>query len=709
MRPKIKGDTFYVPVSEGIYFRNNQGAFVLKGKVVYRWFERLVPYLDGQYTLEEIVQGLPAEKQTMIQDLVRILVHKGFLKNVASDLPHQLLETELRLYAPEIAFIDSFTDSAAYRFEQYRNSRILLIGSGLTFTGLVHALLRSGVRQVALLATTECPVYEQRHADYLGLYNSRGAEQTLIHLPSLAWDNAAEVTRALAPFDVVIAASDRPMLLRARMLNRLCLSQQKILIQAVLVANHAWIGPLVRPTTSSCWECAWRRLQGHLPEPAQQPDDIFQDYSTAPPSRFLALPPAALVANQLSFEMFKLLTGIERLETDTGLIAIDMETASTQKHVFMSHPLCGSCQFPEMETQVLFQDTVRVLEQGEPLAPEAFSRQIAACFEPRLGLFNSLDEHDFIQLPLRVAQAVVSRPVIQPHRSDHAVIGTGLDFSTARRRAAQRACEIYAASIIDPRRLPQPTSVDESCLVTQMEWLQRGLQPVGCREWVWAQGLHTGETHLVPAALVYPTLSGLAPSHETAPGLASGLSWAEAICRAIIACCRYWTMTHVEDLREPAPLVNLAALPLEGEGARYRSMLHLLAEPVAIYDVTALLRLPTFAFCRSNDTIVYSSHVDAREALVDGLEQMMLYLQSVTHCQPQYAPPVVPNLPLALRGTCSVVPADGDIPLDWLSRQRWLQQLLHAQGWQAFAVPLRHDPALTAVLPYIVHVLLARA
>src|SRR5437660_2887468 len=146
MRAKIKGDTFYVPVSEGIYFRNNQGAFVLKGKVVHRWFERLIPYLDGQYMLEEIVQGLPAEKRTMIEDLVRILVHKGFLKNVASDLPHQLRETEQRLYASEIAFIDAFTDSAAHRFEQYRNSRILLIGSGLTFTGVVHALLRSGVR-----------------------------------------------------------------------------------------------------------------------------------------------------------------------------------------------------------------------------------------------------------------------------------------------------------------------------------------------------------------------------------------------------------------------------------------------------------------------------------------------------------------------------------------------------------------------------------
>lgn len=56
MRPKLKQDTFYMPIADGVFFRNNQGSLKMKGKVVYRWVENLVPYLNGQHTLEEITR-----------------------------------------------------------------------------------------------------------------------------------------------------------------------------------------------------------------------------------------------------------------------------------------------------------------------------------------------------------------------------------------------------------------------------------------------------------------------------------------------------------------------------------------------------------------------------------------------------------------------------------------------------------------------------
>lgn len=707
MRPKIKGDTFYIPVSEGIYFRHNQGSFLLKGKVVYQWFERLAPYLDGHYTLEEITHGLPAEKQTMVNDLVHILVSKGILKDITPDLSHTLSETEQRLYASEIAFIDAFTGSAMHRFEQFRNSRVLLIGSGITFTALVHSLLRSGLRQIALIVTSECATDQQRHADYLELYNSRGANQALLHLPSPAWQNESEVATALTPFDVVLSISDLPMLARATILNRLCLAQQKTFLQAVLIDDHAWIGPLVGTTRVGCWECAWRRLWANLPALAQ-PHHAIQDYTTAPRSSFLALPTAALAANQLGFEIFKLLTGIGQLETEHHLLALDLETVQTRRHPFAPHPCCQSCQSPPEATADFFQEVVQGAEQGEPLEPETFSRRIAPCFEPRLGLFCSLDEHDFTQLPLHVAQVGISSPLFERHADSQAVTGVGLDFSAARQRAAQRACEIYAASLVDPRRLPRLTSQHRAHYAIQADWLLPVDLPNACQEWTWTQELQTKHLSLLPAALVYPPLRGLTPSEETAPGLASGLSWAEAICRAIIGYCRYWAMTHLEELHEPVPQVNLVALPPESDSARYHGMLNLLGATVTVYDLSALLHLPTFAFCREDKTIAYSTHIHSYEALQAGLEQVVQYTQAAMYSQPQYAPPAVPNLPRALRSAQRVLPAN-DASLDWPARQHCLQQLLHERNWRAFVAPLQLDPALTTALPYIVHVLMARS
>src|SRR5689334_18096229 len=106
MLPKLKGDTFFIPVPEGIYFRNNQGSLKIKGKVIHRWVESLAPYLNGEHSLAQITAGLDAEKKKMATDLVNTLLTNGFLKDLSQDLPHHLSRTERETYAAEITFID---------------------------------------------------------------------------------------------------------------------------------------------------------------------------------------------------------------------------------------------------------------------------------------------------------------------------------------------------------------------------------------------------------------------------------------------------------------------------------------------------------------------------------------------------------------------------------------------------------------------------
>jgi len=229
MLPKLKGDTFFIPMPDGIYFRNNQGSLKIKGKVIYRWVESLAPYLTGEHTLTKITAGLDSEKQAMVTDLVNTLLTNGFLKDLSQDLPHQLSQTERETYAAEIAFIDSFCDSAASRFERFREQQVLLIGSGLTMTGLVHASLKAGLRQVAVIVTPECETNTRRHQEYLDLFHKGDPRQTLENIDAPVWENEAEVLATLQPYDTIVHVSDRPMLARASMLNRLCVTRTKTL------------------------------------------------------------------------------------------------------------------------------------------------------------------------------------------------------------------------------------------------------------------------------------------------------------------------------------------------------------------------------------------------------------------------------------------------------------------------------------------------
>lgn len=750
MRLKFRGDTFYLPTPEGVYLRNNRDTFFIKEKAVYRWLELLVPYLDGHTTLEEITADFPPERKAAVDNIMHALLNIAVVKDTTGDQPHTLTQTEEELYTAEIAFIDAFCDSAAYRFEQFRKSRILLIGSGFTFTSLVHATLQSGVREIAVVATDECPSDQHYHRAPLHTFRPHDPRQRLTDISIAQWDDEAEIRTALSPFNIVIHVSDQPMLARARMLNTICLMQKKVFIQAAIVDDRAWIGPLVHPSSaiwngseytfesgseytqgssehrramSGCWECAWRRLQASRDVVSPQLSHYaFQDFLTAPLSRFIAQPTAATLANHLCFEIFKYTTGIDQLETVDCLLDLDLETLESHKHSFYPYPLCSACQHPTVLTEESFLDTVQQLEQGKPLDQATFLKRVADCFEHHLGPFSPPDEHDFIQVPLHVSQVTVSHPLAVTHpQKTITAIGAGPDVSTARQRATQRACEIYAASMVDQRRCTHLTAEQyeqKKCQVHEF-WSSPTLDET--REWIWAYALDTGQAHLIPATLVYPTLCGQMPSRETAPGPGSGMSWAEAVCRALLAQCKHMTVIHIDTCDEIYAQVDGTALasemalstaepfPTTASVSRYRRILELSDTTVTVYDVTGPLGIPTFAFCLGTTTITYSSHIDPLQALQDGYEEVVLYNQALMNKQPQYTPPAVPDLPQARRGTRLVVPSANNESQDWPDRQQRLLQALHQHCLQALAVPLNHDPILTDVLPYIVSIVLARS
>ena len=69
----------------------------------------------------------------------------GFVRDVSQDRPHQLNSTILEKYASQIEFIENFVDSGAYHFQEYRQAKVLAVGSGPILVSLVAALIESGL------------------------------------------------------------------------------------------------------------------------------------------------------------------------------------------------------------------------------------------------------------------------------------------------------------------------------------------------------------------------------------------------------------------------------------------------------------------------------------------------------------------------------------------------------------------------------------
>ena len=511
MRPKILPDTFYLPLQDGICIRNNRATLTLKGKTLYRWLEHLVPYFTGQYSLEEITGGLDDSRKSMVSELVETLFNHHFLADVSLDQPHSLSQDELSTYASEIAFIETFQPSAARRFEDFRHLRVLIIGSGMSNTTLIRACLHGGIKTLAVIQTTEEDGISLI-SDASRLFLPRDSSQYVQELEAPCWEDERAVAQIIEPFDAILHITDCPMLARVRLLNTLCLEQKKILLQSCFVDDRAWIGPLVKPESEGCWECAWRRLQSTLQNEPQLARYAMRNYRALPPSRWFASPAAALAANHLVFELFKLQTQAGPLETASTIVSVNLETLTSSTHAFTPHPHCQACQHPSAPGASAFLEQIESIQQLEPIDETVFSKQAVRCIDSRSGIITAIDEGNFEQFPLAVCKVQCSSPTPLKQLE---VIAVGNNFHSARQRATRRACELYAANVVDPRRLVTAEKADAFPLVSVTSSLSSS------ELWCWTLDLVTRQCYLAPASLCFPSLRQDTLVERDSPGIGS--------------------------------------------------------------------------------------------------------------------------------------------------------------------------------------------
>jgi len=655
-----------------LYLHNNSGWTKLSGKGLSAWLDRLAPYLDGTRTLAELTSSLADDKQRFVEQLLQHLLQRGFVKDCADDLPHSLTAEEQAIYAPEIAFIDSFQSSAAQRFERFRRTHTLVIGAGETAEALTLALLRLGVRDLSLMLCGPEPAEESRwFQEQLRQTLLRDPLQSLQRAPAPDREDPQALASALAPYGAVLYAADAPDIALVRRLSQHCLAQRQMLLPALVVAGSAWIGPLVDDPTAGCWECAWRRLQDNLADPALAAEHALSRSAAGERDPLLAGSTAAVIAGQQSFVLFRQISEAAHSEMRGQLLWLDLETLDSKVRRFLPHPHCTACPQPAPPSRDDLLARVQRLQSGPTLDQEQISQQIVACFDERLGLFSDLDERSLVQLPLNVSRIAVTHAGRRPTPPD-AIYGVGTSFGAARQHAMWQACRSYAAK-------------------TLVALEHTDAAPAG-RARRWAYDLHRDTALLLPAGHDF----GVA---------AYGQSWAEAVCRALFEHCQRLTLSEAVEARQPFPRLAIDAAALPPEDRAYLHMLSAWRVPLAVYDLTGLLQIPTLALCAEHSTLAYVTHSDPGEALRAGLELAVRHYQSAQAAQPEYAPPHAAPLPDGLRGDLQA-PARPPAPPTWELRLDQICGRLQAQGWRACALPLDQDRALHQILPYLVAVVL---
>ncbi|PMC35658.1 putative thiazole-containing bacteriocin maturation protein [Bacillus sp. UMB0899] len=452
-RLKVKRDTFYLPeANSGVYFRNNTSSFRMEGSMIDKWVEKLVPMFNGEHSLESLTNGLPGPYRDRVYEIAETLYQNGFVKDVSRDQPNDLTKQVLKKYASQIEFIESFVDSAAFRFQTYRQAKALAIGSGDMLVSVVSALLNSGLPMFQIHITGRNHTNIQRLQELVAQAQTTDAEVEVEEISGSSWREIVE------PYDYILYVSQEGNIEELKRLHQICREENKAFIPALCTQQIGMAGPFVLPESENCWESAWRRL--HRSELYKQ-IRISNSSTTA----------GAMLANLIVFELFKNITGVTEREQNNQYFLLDLETMEGNWHSFLPHPLVGGNTVATIvdDYDERIQSDLKREATGELLL---FFDKLTS---NATGIFHSWDEGDLMQLPLAQCRVQPIDPLSNgPAELLQNIICSGLTHEEARREAGLAGIEAYGHRLTT--LLDLPTHVQVGTGETFAESVCRGLQ-----------------------------------------------------------------------------------------------------------------------------------------------------------------------------------------------------------------------------------------
>ncbi|MEC0245906.1 putative thiazole-containing bacteriocin maturation protein [Paenibacillus chitinolyticus] len=427
MRLKVKRDTFFLPDLSGVYFRNNVSSFRMEGEAIDQWIETLIPIFNGEHKLEDLTDGLPDQHRNQVYEIAEVLYRNGFARDVSQDTPHQLPEEVLTKYASQIEFLDHFGDSGAYRFQCYRQTKVLVVGSGPFLISAISALLESGLPKFHVLVSGTESTDRKRMAELVAHARITDSEVAVEEV-ALPKGDGSWWRQAVRPFDSIVFVAREGDAQELRVLHAACREEQKLFLPAVCLQQAGLAGPLVHPDFEGCWESAWRRL--HQSAISKDPQlHIFS--STA----------GAMLANVSVFELFKKITGADDSEQNNRFFLLNLETLEGKWHSFLPHPLVTGLSAPEW-----IHDFDPQLERGPNKSENGSIPYFSRLTSAESGIFHVWEEGDLTQLPLSQCRVQAIDPLSEgPAVLLPDMICADLTHEEARQEAGLAGIEAYVS------------------------------------------------------------------------------------------------------------------------------------------------------------------------------------------------------------------------------------------------------------------------
>lgn len=285
--------------------------------------------IERQATLEQICEQFALPNREQVGSLIHELVKKRILVSVDDHIGGEGPETNLEI------FYWHFGEPAFKVAERINACKFFILGVNFVSRQLATSLFSSGVTAVQIV--------DQPLLRNIRLFDEAGqldVSQWTIPKPLdfRAW---------LTDFDnkspsCIVATSDFGAHDIFREWNRFCVEQNCHFFPVILQNLAGYIGPLVIPRETSCFECLRARQNSHLTDTSGQQvieENAFEG------QLFIGFHPsmASVVGDIAGFELTRFYGGVLPAQKVGTLIEVSLVTRYMATHNVLRVPRCPTC------------------------------------------------------------------------------------------------------------------------------------------------------------------------------------------------------------------------------------------------------------------------------------------------------------------------------------------------------------------------------
>lgn len=224
-------------------------------------FLSLIENLKEPINEEKLIEKVSKEtnvNKSELKDVINYLFEENLI--IENEKYETLCDNK---YSRQDLFFSLFTNDFKCNKELFANKKILILGLGGVGANVAFMLSRAGFEKFILVDndTVECSnlmrQYPYSERD-LGKNKTEALASKLkgdVIVKNVMIDNKEKILQEIQECDIVICTLDKPFRVIRRLINDICVSENKPVIFAGFAEHVAMIGPFVIPHETACLKC----------------------------------------------------------------------------------------------------------------------------------------------------------------------------------------------------------------------------------------------------------------------------------------------------------------------------------------------------------------------------------------------------------------------------------------------------------------------